>query len=79
MPLCSERVACSIFDTSTAVTTAVVVAGVVVVVVVLTLTHRHNAVRGQTGQAPITCILPPPCTTQLAKLSFTHSIDRTHS
>ena len=56
MMLCTERFACSIVDTSTAVTTAaavvVVVVVVVVVFVVLTLTHRYNAVRGQTGQAP---------------------------
>ena len=55
MTLCTERFACSIVDTSTAVTTAaaaVVVVVVVVVFVVLTLTHRYNAVRGQTGQAP---------------------------
>ena len=54
MMLCTERFACSIVDTSTAVTTAaaaVVVVVVVVVFVVLTLTHRYNAVRGQTGQA----------------------------
>ena len=84
MTLCTERFACSIFDTSTAVTTVVAVAVAlalavvgVVLVLVLTLTHRYNAVRGQTGQAPITCILP--CATQLAKLSFNHSIDLTHS
>ena len=55
MMLCTERFACSIVDTSTAVTTAaaaVVVVVVVVLFVVLTLTHRYNAVRGQTGQAP---------------------------
>ena len=54
MMLCTERFACSIVDTSTAVTTAAaaVVVVVVVVFVVLTLTHRYNAVRGQTGQAP---------------------------
>ena len=79
MTLRTERFACSIFDTSTAVTTAFAVAVVVaVLVLVLTLTHRYNAVCGQTGRAPITCILPP-CATQLAKLSFNHSIDLAHS